>query len=320
MSGKTIDLVNACTSAAPLRINGRAGFRRAFRDLLKLFLGSQYVVKSKDNLDVDSLAHHVVIGSGMGLIMSGPISDYSFYVLAESGFLLDPAVRERHHIRTYMRFKDDLFLVVGGDAASRRAFYYELQRRAAYFKLKVDCISATAVEMLDLIIYKGNYWQHHGILDYRVRIRTTALVVCLSDTSMHHTNVHRTWPLARIGTIRKRCSTVHLANVAVTEFKDVLTSRCPSHVALKILDLGSGFPAPVRPLCTISSSWLVLPHHPIWEKGGLSAKLVKIFTKWLPSLEKAGENISDLRCRIAWSLGGTCLKSRILKCNSEGGR
>ena len=139
----------------------------------------------------------------------------------------------------------------------------------------------------------------------------------MSDSSMHHSNVHRTWPLARIGVIRKRCSTSHSANIAVEEYKSVLSACCPSHVALRILDLRSGIPVPSRPQCKFSSSWLVLPHHPLWEKGGLSAKLTKIFTQWFPSLVEAGENVSDLRCRIVWSLGGTSLKAKISKCNLQ---
>ena len=272
------------------------------------------MVKSRQNLDASTLAWHVVIGSGMGLISSGPVSDYAFFCLAESGFLLDDTVRARHHIRAYFRFKDDLFLIIGGDGVSRRAFFYELQERSKYFRLLVDCIHASEVEMLDMIFYKGSNWQHTNILDHRVRIRRSALGVCLSDTSMHHTNVHTTWPLSRIGVIRRRCSTQHTANIAVSEFLGVLTSCCPSHVAVRIFQMGSKAPSS-RPACKFSSSWLVLSHHPVWEKGGLSLKLHNIFLKWAPQLEAAGEDLSDLRCRIAWSLGGNSLVSRIKRCN-----
>ena len=165
-----------------------------------------------------------------------------------------------------------------------------------------------------LVFYKGSNWHNTSILDYRVRIRRSALGVCLSDSSMHHSNVHRTWPLSRMGVIRRRCPTQHTANIAVSEFLSVLTSCCPSHVAVRIFETGSKAPPP-RPACKFSSSWLVLAHHPVWEKGGLSSKLHSIFLKWLPQLEEAEEDVSDLRCRIAWSLGGIPLVSRIKRCN-----
>ena len=64
-----------------------------------------------------------------------------------------------------------------------------------------------------------------------------------------------------------------------------------------------------------SSSWLVIPHHPLLEGGGLSSLLVKIFNRWAISLAKEGECTDDLRASIAWSLGGLSLKSRLTNLN-----
>ena len=122
MSGETKDFVDVCPSAAPSQCNGRAGFRKAFRDLLCIFLESQFVVQSRRKLKPSSPVFPVMIGSGMGSIVSGSVSDYAFYCLAESNFLLDPTVRTQHHIRGYMRFKDDLLLILGGSKDSRITF------------------------------------------------------------------------------------------------------------------------------------------------------------------------------------------------------
>ena len=126
MSGRTVQLGVIKTTAAPLQVNGRAGFRRAFRELLCVLLESQFIVKSKRHLNINSTIWQVITGSGMGLISSGPISDFAFYCLCEASFLLDPTMRAQHFIKGYVRFKDDLFLVLGGNGASRTDLFHAL--------------------------------------------------------------------------------------------------------------------------------------------------------------------------------------------------
>ena len=66
--------------------------------------------------------YHVIIGSGMGLKSSGGISDYAFFVLAESEFMLNPSVRDQFGIRAYFRFKDDLLVILDGREGNVRFF------------------------------------------------------------------------------------------------------------------------------------------------------------------------------------------------------
>ena len=90
----------------------------------------------------------------MGLISSGPIADFALFALCEEGFLLCPNVRAQYNIRGYVRFKDDLFFVLGGNSSDRAAFYAALQQHAYFFRLKVDAISKSIVEISDLLVYK----------------------------------------------------------------------------------------------------------------------------------------------------------------------
>ena len=152
-----------------------------------------------------------------------------------------------------------MLVTIDGAHGNVPAFYRELQVKAACLKLKVDRISRQSAEMLDLIVHKGNGWLRHGTLDYHVRIRHSALGITLSDTSVHNMNVHMSWPRARVKCIRKRCSTIHAGNVAVTEFIDKMTNHCLSHVALKSLGSSLGSHSSPRKV----SSWLVLPFHPL---------------------------------------------------------
>ena len=72
---------------------------------------------------------------------------------------------------------------------------------------------------------------------------------------------------------------------------------------------------PFGPTAREASSWLVIKHHPIWEFGGLGAKLRNVFNRYRISLLNAGEDVDDLRVSIAWSLGGSSIKEKVLACN-----
>ena len=84
-------------------------------------------------------------------------------------------VRVRFGVKSYMRCKDDMLVIIDGAYGNVPAFYRELQVKAACLKLKVDSISRQSAEMLDLIVYKGNGWLQHGMLGCHVRIRHSAI-------------------------------------------------------------------------------------------------------------------------------------------------
>ena len=161
-------------------------------------------------------------------------------------------------------------------------------------------------------IFKGPRWHSTGILDHFVKIKSSALGIMLTCTSLHHPSVHKTWPMARTPSITLRCSSQHLANISVKQFMTRLANHDPLHVCLN--NTNDRTPATKRRPCMISS-WLIFPYHPIWATCGLAKTLDTIFRKWQPSLIAAGENPDNLRVRITWSLGARTLASRIKKCN-----
>ena len=126
----------------------------------------------------------------------------------EVSFLLCPEIRSTYNIKAYFRFKDDLFFIIGGDREIRRQFYDELKTRSGFFKLKWEAIHRTGVDFLDLHIFKGPRWHSTGVLDYYVKVKTSALGIMLSSSSAHHPSVHMTWPRARV----RRSSPVVRAN------------------------------------------------------------------------------------------------------------
>ena len=227
--------------------------------------------------------------------------------------MLDPDTRARHSIRSYHRFKDDLFVIIGGDSDSRKAFFHELQSKCKFFRLKVDSVKRDPVDMLDLRLYKGSRWLSTSCLDYKVRVRASALGLVLSDASLHHPVIHTTWVKARLAAISKRCSDKHNINVVCNEFLSRIRDQYPSHVSLNNLEHSGRAPIAHS---GAKASWVVIPFHLVWHAAGVSSILRRLHTKWFDALNRAGEDTHGLLVQISWSLGAVPISSRIKSCNN----
>ena len=88
-----------------------------FRDGLDFLLSNQLVFSQ----DLQCM-YQVERGSGMGSCHSGDISDMVLYALGERPWALDPNVMSRHAVKGWLRYRDDIFLVIGGSKESRRLY------------------------------------------------------------------------------------------------------------------------------------------------------------------------------------------------------
>lgn len=50
-------------------------------------------------------------GSGMGSVVSGALCDYVLYVLGEREWAANPKVAQRFGIKTWLRYRDDVFVI-----------------------------------------------------------------------------------------------------------------------------------------------------------------------------------------------------------------
>ena len=100
-----------------------------------------------------------------------------------------------------------------------------------------------------------------GRVAYTVHQKATSQHVPLSEDSGHPTHCHYSWPQAQTGRFRILTSSKSLRAGAVAHFRSWLGGRCPSHPYFR----------PRRPLRrgteAARPSWIVLPHHPVWEKA-----------------------------------------------------
>ena len=173
-----------------------------FRELLAELLDTQYV---KPNGTTDRV-WKTVCGSGMGLVHSGEVSDAAFSRLAEDSLIGDSSLRAKYCIELYARFKDDMFIALGGDSDSRIAFMNTFKARAAFFEVGLESLSSSACTMLDVYLYKGSSFQACGVLDFRIHVKGTSIWNPLSPGSGHAPHVHLTWPQAQLRRHERLCS------------------------------------------------------------------------------------------------------------------
>ena len=250
-------------------------------------------------------------GSGMGLICSGEISDWTFFADAEENFVLDDAVRTRFGILLYLRFKDDIFVVMEAEDDAVTTFLEEFQALAGDFVLKLEANSSSSVEMLDLTISKGARWLKSGVLDTAVYIKPTANGIPLSSESFHAPSVH-SWPLERVKHFFKISSAIGGAKAVSRLFLTKLLKHDPYHPVRHQAE--STIRDSRRVACefvkrTRPSTWLPLSFSPVWARAGFTHTLAAIHEHL--TVDQQVNTISFPSVGIAWSLGGKHLYRRV---------
>ena len=177
--------------------------------------------------------------------------------MCERHFVLRADVQHRYHIRGYCRFKDDILLIIGGTLSSRASFLEEFRRRSRFFALKVDCVSSSSAEMLDITIFKGPSWRNSGMLDHTLFTKPTSIWLPLSPDSNHPVGVHVSWPRGHLNRIKRLCPDRETANSEVEKFLGKF-----QEVARRFCELFR-MPATSRKSTPPVSNRIVFPFHPI---------------------------------------------------------
>jgi hypothetical protein len=164
LSGGHMELI----SLVGTEFSGRQ--KKALEDILWTVMGYQLVTT------VDGTMHRVQIGSGMGGVQSGAVSDLAFLVQVESrlpkaGMLL------------YSRFRDDVFVVLENQAVAESFQTAFRQLASPTWQVSVDEVSSYSVAMLDLLVYKGPRFKATGRLDYAPYTKPSSRHQPLATTS-----------------------------------------------------------------------------------------------------------------------------------------
>ena len=242
----------------------------------------------------------------MGLECSGDINDITFYELAEVCFVLLPAIKAKYDIQFYARFRDDIFIVIGGSSESRVEFVHEFRRHSRFYKLKVESISKDSAPMLDLRLHKGRRFHKCRVLDISMFVKPSAQGVPLSHTSWHHPTIHRSWPESRCLHFFRCCNDFKSQRLAMVDLLEKLRSSCLGHPSLPNLaaSIAHGYRANGKLRTkTTRVSRIVLPYHPCLRR--INARLTEVFQDFVDN------DFADLCPQVAWSLGGRSILSKI---------
>lgn len=279
-------------------------YAHSFRSLVEVVLQNQVVIQ-------DRRSFAVRVGSGMGMISSGDISDSSLYNKLEKCFMLSQQVRNEYHIKYYGRFKDDIFMVSGSSMDKLQTLFRCMKERAGFFKLKVDECSKSSVVMLDVCLAKSSS-EFAAPLASSLHVKATSNWRPLSSESMHHPSIHRAWPASQLRRIKSLCSTPS------SQRSHLL------HFFAKLKDAGCMIPCTEKQkpshskLLGTAQRYLILPYTYAVEGLALNRGLERVRAKWHFRSLKAGFALPATS--IGWRLGGTHLVNILKNKDKKNGR
>jgi hypothetical protein len=276
--------------------------RKAAGTMLWLVLGSQFVCRS-------GRLFRVLSGTGMGQVHSGALSDIGFWQLVET-----KVDRNRFGILEWVRFRDDLLLVVKTREDANNCLVEMNRLAAGCWKIEVESISQFSAKMLDCMIYKGPSFERSGFLDFCPYIKKTARHIPLCSRSNHPPAVHRSWPVSEI----RRMKLLSLHRSVFEHFKFAKIARFTRFfmdpVTLRKCELwrgpiGKSTKSPTRDKGAGRVCRLIVPWHP--ALGGLGIKLRVLFEEWQPAIRMGSDGILCLNGQVAFSLSGRPLFSLV---------
>ena len=94
-----------------------------------------------------------MLGSGMGLIQSGDITDCAPAALVECGWATLPDVQQQYGIEGYWRFRDNS-LWLCNDRQLMKEFFWKHREKAKYFEVMCKRIDAVNIDFLDVSVRK----------------------------------------------------------------------------------------------------------------------------------------------------------------------
>ena len=142
--------------------------------------------------------------------------------------------------------------------------------------------------MLDVSIFKGPRFVRFGLLDYRLYVKPSSIWKPLNPSSSHAKSVHRSWPLGQVSRLRRRFSCKAEARQAVRDFCERYRTTFGMHVPVRIRG---------RQKPNMVPSYLVLPHHAVWESARLDRVLAQAASMFSVALD-ARHDACDMR--VSW--------------------
>ena len=250
-------------------------------DAVLFILDNQYVDHEPDLRQVKKVS----LGAGMGLNLSGEVADIAFLLEREATFIFDdarcltfdPETVRKYGIKTYVRYKDDVFAVLR-KAPCRAEFAAAWDKKcptSCFVIEEIEC-SGSHVCMVDLFVYKAVGCTK---LRYCTHFKDSSLGIQLSHDSAHHHAVHKWIHAENFRLARNSDDEVSYVNAKAVMMNRLRSAfYCPVRLArlqqenaLSILRSRKRSKMKDEPVSRLSSIWLALPHHSIWVRCQLGA-------------------------------------------------
>ena len=196
--------------------------RSAFAELTRIIVCNQYIQIPGDP---EHAFFRVLLGTGMGMILSGDLSDSAFLAMCETPTVLRQSFIDHFHVKTWLRFKDDVFCVLGGGPAL--PFIQTFRHFSRFFIIKVDeirniqrladegsWVSFLDVEITPVPCNSGGF--HFAYRPYR---KPSTLWRPLSHSSFHATSIHHSWPRSYAQRLVRHASSKYDQREAIDEFR-----------------------------------------------------------------------------------------------------
>ena len=240
---------------------------------------------------LDLLSNQVVVfegrqylvtkGSGQGQIISGELSDTTFYQLVEKNFACVSEVQLEYGIEFYGRYRDDILLITSGSSGDHLQQFVRKMKLLInnVYPLTCEKVSRRSIDFLDFTIFKGSRFCHNGRLAYKPFFKPTDIRVPLHATSAHNLAIHRSWPRSELGRLSRHSSNDALFQSAKNVLFDKWSSNymcastvsflCPSHIQK-------------RPKSVIDKSicWLVSPYLSGFDYRPIRMVMKRIELQW----------------------------------------
>ena len=235
--------------------------------------------------------HKVVLGTGMGMVPSGSISDAVLYASLEKDFILESSFRKRYSILFYARFRDDILIATNADLDTNRELLSKIRAEASPFIITLDSVSREGFQMLDV---QGSLLSS-GVLTFSLFQKDSSIWKPLSPDSLHPLSIHVHWPQAQCKRIAKRYSCPKKGTIAVERFKE----KYKRLFGVPMLDLRKRH----KTFSPVShKTWLVLPYHKSLVSGRLSKVVSSLSVPDGLSCDKVG---------LSWALNSKHLVHRL---------
>ena len=256
----------------------------------------------------------VCSGSGMGARHSSSLCDAALAGVGEIGFVGSSAANKRFKIRSYYRFRDDIFVHCGCAHLFQEWFDIFQKRVGRLYGLELVSLGKSG-DMLSASVELQPPM-------FSTRPRQKFLGPALCARSAHPSSVRR-WPAGHLRSNLALCTSDRI-HETVREFIQRFEFYFAPQGTIEFLEeiardfiAKSGARAPRLPLeipDDLGPWWIVLPFHPCLDNGGLR-QVLRVFSED-PALRadfseafRSRRSCPDLR--ISWSLGSKNLASHI---------